>query len=502
MIKSICMNENKKIIILGAGISGLSAGVYAAKSGFDVTIMEQHITFGGLSTGWSRKGYFFEGGMHWLTGSSEKLTLNKIWKETGALQDNNKIENRDPYYTLIDGDKRLCMFRDIKKLKKHFIEFAPEDTKMIKRMCRDVLCYQNVHLPVNDVLGLKTKKHIHPSLWELIKMAPAGLILNKLSNMTYIDYVNQFKNENIRHLLMSAIGDRYNALSFIYTLASFASGDCGYPDGGSIRMAQNMLDTYKNYGGKIQFKTKIEKVVVKNGITKGVQTKDGFIPCDAVIVTQDARNAIDNLFESKIEEDWTQKMRKNVISEQNIFISLGVKKDLSDLPYAIVYPLKNPLEFAGCKYNEIRINNYAKYKDHSPAGCTSITCLLLGESYSFWKKAKEDGSYSDKKKQLGDLFIEALGQFIPEVKTSLEVIDIATPCTYERYCSSYEGSWMSVWKKGGKQDNYPQSLKTIKGVYFAGERIMMPGGLPIAVYTGRRAVQLLCKDTKSFFNVK
>ena len=60
-------NSNKKLIIVGAGVSGLSAGVYAARSGFDVTILEQHNTFGGLSTSWSRKGYFFEGGMHWLT---------------------------------------------------------------------------------------------------------------------------------------------------------------------------------------------------------------------------------------------------------------------------------------------------------------------------------------------------------------------------------------------------------------------------------------------------
>jgi hypothetical protein len=53
---------------------------------------------------------------------------------------------------------------------------------------------------------------------------------------------------------------------------------------------------------------------------------------------------------------------------------------------------------------------------------------------------------------------------------------------------------MSVWEKGGKQYNYPQELETLFGVYFAGQRIQMPGGLPIAVYTGRQAVQKLCRD--------
>ena len=85
----------KKVYVIGAGVSGLSAGIYAARCGFDVTILEQHFTFGGLSTSWSRKGYFFEGGMHWLTGSGEDQPLNKVWKQLGALQENNPVENKE-----------------------------------------------------------------------------------------------------------------------------------------------------------------------------------------------------------------------------------------------------------------------------------------------------------------------------------------------------------------------------------------------------------------------
>lgn len=60
----------KNIIIIGAGIAGLTAGIYARLSGFDVTILEQHTIPGGMCTGWRRKGYLFDGAMHWMTGSS------------------------------------------------------------------------------------------------------------------------------------------------------------------------------------------------------------------------------------------------------------------------------------------------------------------------------------------------------------------------------------------------------------------------------------------------
>ena len=89
----------KKIIIVGAGLSGLTAGIYARQSGFDVTIYESHSIPGGASTSWRRKGYYFEGGLHWLTGSSPKTQLYKLWREVHALDDSVAVYNRDPFFT-------------------------------------------------------------------------------------------------------------------------------------------------------------------------------------------------------------------------------------------------------------------------------------------------------------------------------------------------------------------------------------------------------------------
>lgn len=490
---------NKKVIIIGAGVAGLAAGVYARRAGFETTILEKHFIPGGLSTSWSRKGYLFEGGMHWLTGSSEKLTLNRIWHEVGALKENNPIFNKDPFYTLVKDGKELHLYRDVKKLEQHLIENCPEDKKAIKKMVRDIKIFLGVHMPVSDIPFLKAKRHTAPGLGELMGMAPAVLRLSALNKQSYLEYVDQFKNENLKQLLLTVIGHRYNALSFIYTMASFASGDCGYPEGGSLRLTQNMADTFTELGGKIEYRQTVEKVIIKEGKACGVIANGQTIPADAVIVTQDTRQAVDQLFEHPLTDSWISKMRKFVVSEQNMFVALGVKKDLKDYPRCAVYPLEKPFKAGGLEFSSFRINNYALYEKHAPEGCTALTCLLLGDSYHYWKAAKEEGTYKQKKQELVEEFIHQLEKFIPEIKDNIEVTDVATPLTYERYCNSFEGSWMSVWAPGASSFTFPSKSTTVKGLYFAGQRTMIPGGLPITVNSGRKAVQYLCRDTKTMF---
>ena len=330
-------------------------------------------------------------------------------------------------------------------------------------------------------------------------MAPAVLRLSALTKQSYIDYVNQFKNKDIKELLLTVIGLRYNALSFIYTLASFASGDCGYPEGGSLRLTKNMADTFEEAGGKIEYRQTVEKIVIENNQTKGVISNGNFIPCDAVIVTQDTRKALEDLFKIPLKEKWTSKIKETVVPEQNMYVALGVKCDLKNYPRCSVFPLEKPFTVGGIQFTHFRINNYALYEKHAPEGCTALTCLLLGDSYDYWKKAKEDGSYKEKKQELVQAFIAELEKFIPEIKNNIEVTDVATPLTYERYCNSYKGSWMSVWLPGMKSFTFPSKSNSVEGLYFAGQRTMMPGGLPITVYSGRKAVQYLCRDTKTLF---
>jgi phytoene dehydrogenase-like protein len=68
----------KKVVIIGAGISGLSAGCYAAMNGYQAEIYEAHTLPGGLCTSWKRKGYTIDGSCHWVVGSGPRSPFHKV----------------------------------------------------------------------------------------------------------------------------------------------------------------------------------------------------------------------------------------------------------------------------------------------------------------------------------------------------------------------------------------------------------------------------------------
>jgi phytoene dehydrogenase-like protein len=489
----------KKVIIVGAGIAGLSSGIYARQSGFDVTIFESHTISGGASTSWRRKGYLFEGGMHWLTGSSGEVPLNKLWSELGALRDDVPVYNKDPFLTVEFEGRTARLYRDVEKLRQHFLELSPEDKNEIDKLCRDIKRFSKVSMPISDIKNVKVKKKASVSLSGLVKMLPAFSRMSFYANQTAGEFARRFKSPILRFLIKSIVGEEYSATGMIFTIATLASGDGGYPKGGSLAMASRMAKYFEALGGKISYNSRVTKVSVNNGISDGVIINGEHLPADAVIVAQDTLVAIDSLFDPPINEQWAQKMRENTKPMLNTFICLGIEADLSGIPESINFIPHKPFSCGGAEIEFVSINNYSGYEGYAPDGCTAVTSIISGDSYDYWNACRENNTYEEEKKRLAEEFIEILTKKFPQIRGKVAVWDVATPLTYERYLSSFKGSWMSVIGKGEKMRGYPSKPEKIQSLYFAGQRLVPPGGLPVAAETGRKAVQYLCRDTDITF---
>ena len=488
----------KKVIIIGAGIAGLSAGVYALKCGFDVTILESHSIAGGICTSWKRSGYLFEGGMHWLAGSDEKQPMNKMWRHIGALDDGVRIHYCEPFMEYDHEGTPIRLYRNVDTTERHLSELSPPDAKEIKKFCNNIRKLKNLTDPVTDLRGVKVTRKNRTSPFAIFSLLPVISVMGAYSKITVDQYANRFVHEGIREMFRAMPGKEQGIAMLFFTFGALARGDGGFPEGGSLPFAGRIVKKFTSLGGEILYNTRARRVVVENGKAEGVITGDKQLDADAVIIATDTM-AVHQFFDIPLEAPWLSTMRKTTGPTAATFVSLGINADLRHYPERPLIKLKKPIKLSDQTYEGLLIANYAADSVYSPEGKTAMTMQLAGDTYDYWKKAKEDGLYEQEKQRIADEVIAEIAVHMPETAGKVEVCDIATPLTYERYCGSWKGSFMTAIKPDMKFKPYPSVIKGLDRVYFAGHRLIPPGGIPPAMMSGRTAVQHLCRDASTLF---
>lgn len=88
-----------KVVIIGGGVAGLTAGVYARKAGWEVALYEKNALVGGECTGWDRQGFHIDNCAHWIMGMRPGTALYEVWRENGAVSDGVELLRSDHMYT-------------------------------------------------------------------------------------------------------------------------------------------------------------------------------------------------------------------------------------------------------------------------------------------------------------------------------------------------------------------------------------------------------------------
>ncbi len=127
-----------------------------------------------------------------------------------------------------------------------------------------------------------------------------------------------------------------------------------------------------------------------------------------------------------------------------------------------------------------------------PPGHTVVQAMLQTD-YDFW--ATRGTRYHVEKDAVAGAIIAALEPSFPELSAAVRETDIATPLTFWRQSRSWRGDyegWMPTLDAFNKR--VERKLAGLDGLYLAGQWVEPGGGVPVAVLSGRQAVQLLCAD--------
>lgn len=485
-----------KIIIVGGGIAGLSAGIFAQKAGFESVIFEKHSITGGECTGWDRKGFHIDGCIHWLTGTKPETDLYNLWVETGVLED-TEVYQPDILTMVEHGGKTITLYRDLEKIKKHLLEISPDDRAEIEKLVNYTERFMNFQMPCGKPLDLMNM----PDKIKLgLSMKDVGPVMKDLGKITLGEYVERFKHPAIKEVLKSGVVETYSAYILPFTLATFISGNGGRPKGGSRAMAQRMEDKYISLGGKIEVRREVKEIIIEEGFAKGVLITDGSEVRGAYIVpTCDAHITLQKLLkgkyaDKKFEEKYANPKAYPLIS--CIYASFGVDADLSTYPADFVFQT-SPFSFEDGSKDQLSIKHYCYEPSFAPKG-KSIIIAYNHANFDWWKKKhKNKDNYKEEKMRLGQDIMERIEARFPELMGKINLLDVATPVTYERYCGAYKGAWMSFGiTPKGKNLNHDGVVKGIKNLYMAGQWLMPSGGVPTALVTGKWAIQRICRIVK------
>jgi phytoene dehydrogenase-like protein len=499
----------KKIIIIGAGIAGLSAGCYARMNGYDAEIYEMHNLPGGLCTSWKKGGYTIDGCLHWLTGSAPGDSFYQIWEELGAIQ-GKRIFNHSEFYRFTGTDGRtFILYSDADRLEKHMNELSPKDSEITAQLCRLIRRFAGFRMPQNKAFELFNLLDI---LRMVITMRPYMKDMNFISNITISEFAGRFKDPLLREVLPITLGDKdMSLIAFVMTMALLHNKAGGFPEGGSLEFAKGIEKHFLDLGGKIFYGKKVNKILVKEGKASGIMLSKGEeIMGDYVISCADLHATIYSMLDGKYIEPQHQDLFSNSkIFSSSVQVSFGVNMNFPNEPDCIaqVIKLDTPVLVGTQKSEWFMIRNYSFDPSLAPKGKTVVESTFMIDDFGYWEKLYNDKpAYKAEKERIAGIVSDELEKKYPGFKSNIEVTDVLSPMTYVRYTGNYKGSYMTWIMTPELMKKHRMVKKTLPGLdnfWLSGMWIMPPGGVPTGARTSRDILQIICrKDKKKFRTMK
>lgn len=497
--------KQKSVLIIGAGVAGLCAGIYGQMNGYRTRIVEQHKIPGGLVTAYRRKGYLIDLCVHWLPGSGPGFFLHRYWQEVGLL-DGREFLQHDRYgvYRAADG-RTVNFYCDPDRLEQHWLELAPEDAAVIHELADGVRLGIRFKPPAMEQYEAGTLAWIK----FIIGMMPIMRGMQKWTKLTVAELAERFRSPLLREALLTLFEPDFSVFYMVLSQMGFLyRKEAAYPLGGSLPLALTLEKRYQQLGGQVQYQARVAQILVENGRAVGVRYEDGSKErADVVISAADGYTTIFKLLAGEY-ADATVRERYETWKPFRpiIYIGVGVKRPFPGYPYAVegnAFELPEPVIIAGEAHKMLPIRIRNEDPAFAPAGKTVLTSAIYTD-HEHWQALEGDRSaYEAEKEKVAQAYIAALEQIWPGIAAEVEMINVATPLTFERITGNRDGS-ITGWKLTPEQagTKIARTLPGLENFWMIGHWVYPGGGLPSGVSTAREVIWMQCKKDKKSFDVK
>jgi phytoene dehydrogenase-like protein len=465
------------VIIIGAGLGGLTAGAKLAKEGKNVLLLEQHDRPGGCATTFKRRGFTMEVGLHEMDGLHPGDMKNRIFADLG-VSDRVEFLPVPEFYRFINERYDLVIPHD------------PEEAKAILK-CSFPDQEDGIDDYFYHVLNAK-------------RVMVANRNNPDRSVGAFLDEI--ISNEDLKLVLLGNLGyfhDDPYSLSWIYYLAAqgrYYGCRANFIKGGSQQLSNVLSDIITENGGTVKLNHLVTSIDYAAGKPVGVsyqktrgKEKEQLSDTASHII---ANNAVPNLAQSLLSKQDGKKLSEaiagNAIGASLLTVYYGFKRPLKEVGNnhysTFIY------DSSVRSQKDILVNNHSDFStrsftfvdysqvdaDLAPTG-KSVGAVCAVDYSKDWENLERE-EYNRMKADVADIFTSRCEKIIPGFRDAVEFVEVATSLSVKRFTLNPEGAVYGFAQNPGKSTTYLSSLP--ENIHIASAWGKFGGGFSGSILSG------------------
>lgn len=506
ILPNAIIKSKYEVIVVGAGIGGLTAASLLAKRGVDVLCIEQHYMPGGCCGAIRRQDITMDVGATILYGFGER-GLNTHRFVMNELEEEIDMIPRESIYNMHVGDQIITYWLDFKKFYNQLLEMFPGQKDELKKFYDSLYKLYGI-FSQNDVVVAPSEMSPLENIQMLMKN-PSGII--KLSMYMYKNALDLFKKYFTDPEIIAFFDMLTRTFSYVDSIECPAllsatmftdnhEGGAYYPSGSPQMLPNKLEKSIEKYGGAVLYRNMVDEILIQKGRVYGVRLADGTeIMGERVVADATVWNIYGKLVKPEHIKSKRMKWAHNFIPcHSNMILYIGY--DARGLPGGI-----HPMEIYIDDMEDVSGHGVTVYfptiqnPEVSPPGKISVTVTAVSNEKwpRPWDPEYQSEEYNQKKQEEAEKLLVQIEKHIPDFRKHILFMEIATPSTMERYTLK---NWGNVG--GPKQALGQEMLKRLharsdwKNLYQCGDSTVMGLGVLPATMSGISAANMVLKDMK------
>ncbi len=488
-------------IIIGGGLSGLTAGSLLAKRGLCVAVVEKSYNPGGSCGIFRRGDVTFDQGAAMLYGFGEK-GFNAHRFVFNCLEEPIDVIRHDLLYCVNFKGKKIRFWADVDQFANELADVFPSEKENIHRFYRDMMTIYR-HVMVESP-GYNTADETDG------KTALKSMLKHPISYIRFLGYLNRSAKELLQKYFSDPeIFKFFDKLTSTYCYATveeapavlaavmFVDNHVGgsyYPAGSTLFVPGKLEKVIEAHGGDMFLQREVVSILFQGGKPAGVKLDDGrelFAP--DIIYSGTVWNLYGKLIDRRYSTEQRRKWaKKQVPTYPSVVLYAVVDRDVIPKDTAPIEMLVGNPD----KLDESEVTAYIlSIDDKTLCKEDEHTVVAIGPTFENWDTNIPNKVEYQKKKQKEQLrLISVLEKKFPGFEKGVRYAEVATPKTIDRYNMKNGGAVAGPKQMLGQHMFRRLHTRTEwDNLFCCGESTVMGTGTPTVTTSGLSAANALLK---------